>query len=84
MKIIQNKRLVIKISKCSLFSTGDLSEIDKIPELFFKKKNLVIIKNINDNKCLLWCHIRKHLNPIVKKISRINKKDIQISKELID
>ena len=32
----------------------------------------------------MWCYIRKHLNPIEKNISRINKKDIQISKELID
>ena len=33
---------------------------------------------------MLWCFIRKHLNPIEKNISRINKKDIEISKELID
>ena len=32
----------------------------------------------------LWCYIRKHLNPIEKNVSRINKKDIQISKELIE
>ena len=84
MKIIQNTRLLVKMSECQLFSAGNSSETNKIPELFLKKKNLVIIKNPNDNKCLLWCFIRKHLNPIVKNISRINKKDIQISKELID
>ena len=44
----------------------------------------MIIKNLNDNKCLLWCYIRKHLNPIEKNILRINKKDIEISTELID
>ena len=44
----------------------------------------MIIKNLNDNKCFLWCYIRKHLNVIEKNISRINKKDIEISKELID
>ena len=32
----------------------------------------------------MWCYIRKHLNPIEKNISRINKKDIEISKEIID
>ena len=32
----------------------------------------------------MWCYIRKHLNPIEKNISTINKKDIEISKELID
>ena len=72
------------MSECQLFSAGDSLEINKIPELFFKKKNLVIIKNLNDNKYLLWCYIRKHLNPVINNISRVNKKDIQFSKELID
>ena len=84
MKIIQNTRLLIKLSECNLFSGGNLLEFNKIPEIFFNKKNLVIIKNLNDNKCFLWCYIRKFLNPIEKNVSRINKKDIEISKELID
>ena len=84
IKIIQNTRLVIKLSECQLFSAGDSKENDKIPELFFKKRNLVIMKNLNDNKCLLYCYIRKHLNSITTNLSRISKKDIQISKELID
>ena len=84
MKIIQNTRLLIKLSECDIFSGGSLSEFNKIPEIFFNKKNLVIIKNLNDNKCFLWCYIRRFLNPIEKNISRINKKDIEISKELID
>ena len=33
---IQNSRLIVKISECDVFSAGN--EIDKIPELFFKKK----------------------------------------------
>ena len=78
IKIIQNTRFAVKISECQLFSAGDSSEIDKIPELFFKKRNL------NDNKCLLYSYIRNHLNPITTNLSRINKKDIQIGKELID
>ena len=84
MKIIQNTRLLIKMSECDIFSAGDSLEINKIPDIFFQKRNLVIIKNLNDNKCLLWCFIRKHLNPVEKNISRINKKDIEFSKELID
>ena len=71
------------MSECQIFTPGNSLEINKIRDLF-KKKNLVIIKNLNDNKCLLWCYIRKHLNPIEKNISRINKKDIEISTELID
>ena len=84
IKTIQNTRLLIKLSECDIFYAGDLKEIDKVPHIFFLKRNLVIIKNLNDNKCLLWCFIRKYLNPIEKNISRINKKDIEISKELID
>ena len=84
IKIIQNTRFVVKTSECQLFSASDSKEIDKIPELSFKKRNLVIMKNLNYNKCLLYCYIRKHLNPITVNLSRISKKDIQISKELID
>ena len=84
MKIIQNTRLLIKMSECQIFSAGKLLEINKIPNIFFQKRNLVIIKNLNDDKCLLWCFIRKHLNPIITKSSRVTKKDIEISKELID
>ena len=42
------------------------------------------MKNLNDNICLLYCYIRKHFNPITVNPSRISKKDIEISKELID
>ena len=84
MKIIQNTRLLIKLSECNLFLEGNLLEFNKIPELFFNKKNLVIIKNSNNNKCFLWSYIRKFLNPIGKNVSRVNKKDIEISKALID
>ena len=41
------------------------------------------MKNLN-NKCLPFSHIRKHLNPITVNPSRITKKDIQISKGLVD
>ena len=34
---IQNSRLIVKISECDIFSAGN--EIDKIPEIFFKKRN---------------------------------------------
>ena len=84
IKIIQNTRLVVKVSECQLFSAGDYKEIDKMPELFFKKRNLIIMKNLNDDKCLLYCYIRKHLNPITANLSRITKKDIQTSKKSID
>ena len=84
IKIIQNTRLVVKISECQLFSAGDSQEINKIPELFFKKRNLIIMKNLNNNKCLLYSYIRKHLNQTTVSPSRISKKDIKIAEELID
>ena len=83
VRIIQNTRLVIKLSEYQLFCPGNSKEIDKIPEIFFKKRNLLIIKNL-DNKCLLWCFIRKFLNPIKNNPSRINKEDMKICKELMD
>ena len=79
IKIIQNTRLVVEISECQLFSAGNSKEIDKIPELFFKKRNLIIMKNLNNNKCLLFSSIRKHLNVITVNPSRITKKDIEIN-----
>ena len=71
-RIIQNTRLVVKISECLLFSAGDSLEINKIPDIFFKKRKLIIMKNLNNDKCLLFSYIRKHLNPIATNPSRSN------------
>ena len=53
---VQNSGLIVKISECDIFSSGN--EINKIPEIFFKKRNLLIMKN-DDSKCFLFCYIRK-------------------------
>ena len=53
---IQNSRLIVKISECDVFSAGN--EIDKMPEIFFKKRNLLIMRN-DDDKCFLHSYIRK-------------------------
>ena len=79
--IIQNSRLIVKISECDIFSAGN--GIDKIPEIFFKKRNLLIMRN-NDNKCFLYCYIRKFKNVITNKAFRITKKDLLIAEEIID
>ena len=78
---IQNSRLIVKISECDIFSGGN--EIDKIPEIFFKKRNLLIMRN-DDNKCFLYCYIRKFKNIVTNKVSRISKKDLVIAKKIID
>ena len=77
---IQNSRLIVKISECDIFSGGN--EIDEIPELFFKKRNLSIMKN-DDNKCFLYCYIRKFKNAVTNNASRITKKDLLIVKIII-
>ena len=78
---IQDSRLIVKISECDIFSGGN--EIDQIPELFFKKRNLLIMKN-DDNKCFSYCYIRKFKNFITNNTSRITKKDLLIVEEIID
>ena len=78
---IQNSRLIVKISECDIFSAGN--EIDNIPEIFFKKRNLLIMKN-NENKCFLYCYIRKFKNVITNNVARITKKDLLIADEIIN
>ena len=78
---IQNSRLIVKISECDIFSAGN--EINKIPEIFFKKRNLLTIKN-DDNKCFLYCYIRKFKNIVTNNLSRVSKKDLSIAEEIID
>ena len=38
----------------------------------------------NDNKCFLYCYIRKFKNFITNTTSRITKKDLLIAEEIID
>ena len=78
---IQNSRLIVKISECDIFSGG--SEIDKIPEIFSKKRNLLIMRN-EDDKCFLYCYVRKFKNVITTKAFRITKKDLLIAEEIMD
>ena len=48
------------------------SKFVELPDKLKNSKNFLI--NINDNKCLLWCHIR-HLNLMSKNPQRITKED---------
>ena len=38
----------------------------------------------DDNKCFLYCYIRKFKNVIINNTSRITKKDLLIVEEIID
>ena len=84
IQAIQNSRLIVKISECNVFSARDSKEIDKIPDFFFKKRNLLIIKNVNNNKCFLYCFIRKFKNIVSSSLYGITKKDLEIVKEIMD
>ena len=55
--------------------------IKSLEELKHPMKGLINIKN-DDNKCLLWCHV-KHLNVDGVKLYRITKKDKEIAEGLI-
>ena len=58
----------------SICSPSSASTYIELPdELRNSMKGSVNVKN-NDNKCLLWCHIR-HLNPLNKNPQRITKAD---------
>ena len=78
---IQNSRLIVKISECDIFSAGN--EIIKILEIFFMKRNLLIMKN-GDSKYFLYCYIRRFKNFVTNDASRITKKDLLIAEEIID
>ena len=53
-KVLQNTRCIFKISETNLFLGGN--EFERIPDLFYELKYLLIIKN-NDKKCFLYCYI---------------------------
>ena len=45
-----NCELIIKLTEYIPISAGNISELNKIPDLFLNKRRLLILKN-NDNKC---------------------------------
>ena len=63
-------------------SGGNISELNKIPDLFLNKRSLLVLKN-NDNKCFLYCYIREFLNPITRNSFRITRKDKELANEII-
>ena len=62
-----------------MFSAGD--QFENIPELFYKLKNLLIIKN-SDKKCFLYCYIRRFKNCLSQNASRITKQDMIIAEDI--
>ena len=81
--IYQSLRCVIKMTEYTPISGGNISELNKIPDLFLNKRSLLILKN-NDNKCFLYCYIREILNPITKNRFRTTRKDKELANEIIN
>ena len=76
-------RCVIKMTEYTPISGGNISELNKIPDLFLNKRSLLILKN-NDDKCFLYCYIREFLNPITKNKFRITKRDKELADKIIN
>ena len=74
---------IIKMTKYTPISGGNISELNKIPDLFLNKRSLLILKN-NDDKCFLYRYIRKFLNPITKNSFRITKRDKELADKIIN
>ena len=82
IKCIHNMGCDIKISECELLK-GCQFNFEKIPKIFYDSKVINVIKN-KDQKCLLYCYIRKYLNPVDKHSERISLKDKEFVKKLED
>ena len=80
VKTIHNMGCDIKISQCQLLR-GSQFNFEKIPKIFYNNKVINIIKN-KDEKCFIYCYIRKFLNPVNKHAERISLKDKRICKTL--
>ena len=78
IKEIQNMGCDIKISECQLLRG---SSFEKIPKIFYNSKVINVIKN-KDEKCFIYCYIRKFLNPVKKHGERVSMKDKEICEKL--
>ena len=70
----------IKITECELLH-GSQYNFGKIPKIFYNRKVINIIKN-TDEKCFLYCYIRKYLNAVNKHAERVSLKDKEFVKQL--
>ena len=62
----------IYITECELLKGANFN-FEKIPKIFYTSKVISIIKN-KDNKCFIYCYIRKFLNNVNKHQDRVVKK----------
>ena len=72
----------IKITECELIQ-GSQFNFEKIPKIFYNSKVINVIKN-KDEKCFIYCYIRKFLNPINKHTETVSLKDKEHVEKLED
>ena len=70
----------IHISECQLLK-GSNYNFEKVPKIFYTSQVINVIKN-KDQKCFIYCYIRKYLNNANNHKDRISLKDKQIVKKL--
>ena len=70
----------IKLMKCTLLRGGQYN-YEEIPKTFLDSKVISIIKN-QDDKCFLYCYIRKHLNLVKGHSERVSRVDKRLAKKL--
>ena len=77
---INNMDCDIKITECELLQ-GNHYNFEKIPKTFYNNKVIHVIKN-KDEKCFIYCSIRKYINPVDKHSERVSLKDKELAKKL--
>ena len=70
----------IKITECELLHMSQFN-FEKIPKIFYNSKVINVIKN-KDEKCFIYCYIRKYLRQDSKHPKRVSLKDKEFVKKL--
>ena len=70
----------IFISECQLLKDSNYN-FENVPKIFYTIRVINIIKN-KDQKCFIYCDIRKFLNPVNNHSDRVSLKDKQIANQL--
>ena len=82
IKTVHNVECYFKLSQCELIK-GSKYDFENIPEIFYKSKIINIIKNL-DQKCFIYCWIRRFENQVNKHSERVSNKDKNICIQLED
>ena len=77
---VNNMGCDIKITEYELLH-GNQYNFEKIPKIFYDSKVINVIKN-KDEKCFIYCYIRKYINPVNKHSERVSLKDKEFVKKL--